>query len=71
MPVSCAVEQEVRGGTMTNRINGGWMTAVKIADCRTANTATTQPSDVERGEDDGEFLVARAGVVGEPDGGRT
>src|SRR5690242_9129299 len=26
-----------------NRINGGWTTAVKMADCRTARTAAMQP----------------------------
>ena len=26
------------------RISGGWMTAVKTPDCRTATTATTQPT---------------------------
>src|SRR6202042_3573365 len=31
-------------GTATNRISGGWMTAVKIPDWRTASTATILPS---------------------------
>ncbi len=31
-------------GTMTNRINGGWMTAVNTPDCRTASTANRQPA---------------------------
>ena len=31
-------------GTATNRISGGWMTAVNIPDWRTARTAKMQPS---------------------------
>ena len=29
---------------MQNKISGGWMTAVKIPDWRTASTAATQPA---------------------------
>ncbi|MDT5202694.1 MAG: hypothetical protein QOE52_2706 [Mycobacterium sp.] len=31
-------------GTVQNKISGGWMTAVKIPDWRTASTAATQPA---------------------------
>jgi hypothetical protein len=31
-------------GTATNRISGGWMTAVNIPDWRTTSTAEMQPS---------------------------
>jgi len=31
-------------GTLMKRMSGGWMTAVKIPDCRTARTAKMQPT---------------------------
>ena len=45
MPVNCEPwNTKYELGTVTNRISGGWMTAVKMLAWRTASTAVTHPS---------------------------